>query len=122
MRYNIQGTGVAITPENRAYVEKKLGSLDKFVKDLGAARVDVELKFKPLWDGQKYYAEFMLHEPGLPGPLRAEARGEGMHEAIDIASAELFRGLTQAKKKRLQIFRRSAVKVKEYLRGWRDKF
>lgn len=122
MHYNIKGTGVSISPENRAYVEKKLASLDKFVGDLEAARTDVELKFMPLWDGKKYCAEFMLYEPGLPGPLRAEARGDALHEAIDIASAELFRNLTQTKKKKLQIFRRSAVKVKEYLRGWRDKF
>lgn len=122
MRYNIKGTDVQITAENRAYVEKKLSSLDKFVGDLQAARMDVELKFKALWDGQKYYAEFMFYEPGLPKPLRAEARGNALHEAIDIAAAELFRELTQTKKKKLQIFRRSAVKVKEYLRGWRDKF
>ena len=122
MRYNIKGTGVPVTPENRSYVEKKLSSLDKFVGDLAAARMDVELKYMPLWDGKKYSAEFMFYEPGLPKPLRAEARGDALHEAIDIASAELFRNLTQTKKKKLQVFRRSAVKVKEYLRGWRDKF
>lgn len=122
MRYNIKGTGVSVTPENRSYVEKKLGGLDKFVGNLEAARADVELKFKPLWDGKKYYVEFMFYEPGLPKPLRAEARGDALYEAIDLASAELFRNLTQTKKKKIDVFRRSAVKVKEYLRGWRDKF
>lgn len=122
MRYNIKGTNLAVTLENRAYVEKKLGSLDKFVGDLDAARVDVELKFEPLWDGQRYYAELMFYEPGLSEPLRAEARGDALHEAIDLVAGELFRELTKTKRKRLDVFRRSAVKVKEYLRGWRDKF
>ena len=122
MRYNIKGTGIEVTTENRAYVEKKLASLDKFVGDLSAARADVELKFKPLWDGHKYSAEFMYHEPGIPASLRAEARGTTLYEAIDLASAELFRELTKTKRKKIDVFRRSAVKVKEYLRGWRDKF
>ena len=122
MRYNIKGTDIQITPENRAYVEKRLASLDKFVGNLEASRTDVELKFEALRDGQRYYAELMLHEPGLPKVLRAEARGDALYEAIDIAAAELFRNLTQTKRKRLNVFRRSAVKAKEYLRGWRDRF
>lgn len=122
MRYNIKGTNLEVTPENRAYVEKRLASLDKFVGNLEAARADIELKFKPLWDGRRYYVEFMFYEPGLPERLRIEARGDILYEAIDLAAAELFREMTKTKRKRLDIFRRSAVKVKEYLRGWRDKF
>jgi ribosomal subunit interface protein len=121
MQYNLKGTDVSITPENRAYLEKKLASLDKFVSDLGAARVDIELQFKPLWDGRRFVAEFMLHEPGS-GTLRAEARGDALHEAIDLACAELFREMTQSKRKKQDVFRRSALKVKEYLRGLRDRF
>lgn len=122
MQYNLKGTDVEITPEVRAYVEKKLASLDKFVGDLSAARADVELKYKALWDGRRYTAEFMYHEPGLVKPLRAEARGDALHEAIDLASAELFREMTQNKKKRTDLLRHSALRVKEYLRGWRDRF
>jgi ribosomal subunit interface protein len=119
MNYNLKGTGISITEENRSYVEKKLNALDKLVGH--SARAEVELKFKPLWDGKRYYAEFMLHDPGHVGFLRAAERGDTLHEAIDLTLAELFSELTRAKRKKLNVFRRSAVKVKEYLRGLRGR-
>lgn len=118
MHYNIKGTGVDITDEIRAYVEKRLNTLDKYTND--AARVDLELEFLK-GEAKMYRTEMMLHVPGLP-PLRAEATGSVLHESVDIAVGEMTRELSQGKKKRLHIFRRSAVRVKEVLRGWRDKF
>ena len=118
MNYAIKGTGVNITDELRGYVEKRLQSLDKFAhKD---SRMEVELGHEALHDGPQYRAEFMHIQPG-EDLSRAEARGTTLHEAIDLAAAELFRQMSGRKRKRLQVFRRTAVKVKEYLRGWRDK-
>ena len=90
------------------------------MSDKEAARADVELELSPLADGPRYRAEFTIHDPGQKS-LRAEAKGEALHEAIDLAAGELFAELTRSKKKRLHVFRHSAVKVKEYLRGWRNK-
>ena len=109
-----------ITDEIRTYVEKKLASLDKFISDLDAARADVEVEFMR-GEAQMYRAEFMIHDPVLKEIMRAEARGASLHEAIDIAVAEVFEELTRTKKKKIDLFRRSAVRVKEYLRGWRRK-
>lgn len=120
MNYNVKGTGIDITPEVRAYLDKRLAHLDKFSADLSTARADVELEFEVSQE-KRYRAELMFREPGLPAPLRAEARGEALHEAIDLAAAELFREMTREKKKRLHIWRRGAARVKEYLRGWRDR-
>lgn len=106
-----------ISDEARAYVEKRLSHLDKWAHK--ASRCDVELAYQELYHGPHYRAEFMYHEPGAD-TRRAEARGNTLHEAVDIAVAELTRQLSQGKKKRLQVLRRTAVKVKEYLRGWRD--
>ena len=115
MQYNIKGTGVQITPELRDYLEKRLRSLDKFAN--ADARVDIELGYQASQE-KMYRAEFMFYEPGLHAPLRAQGRGGALHEAIDLAEAELFRELTRVKKKRLHLLRRSAARVKEYLRGW----
>ena len=65
----------------------------------------------------QYRAEFTLSCGGEV--YRAERWGSAMHEAIDVASAELAEELSRSKKKKLNVFRRSAVRVKEYLRGWR---
>lgn len=119
MLYNIKGTEVDVSNELRSYVERKLASLDKFVSNKDIVRVDIELEYKESEERQ-YRAEFMLHDPELSGAVRAEAAGFKLHEAIDITVAEMFQELTRSKKKRLQVLRRTAVKVKEYLRGWRS--
>ena len=118
MNYNIKGTAVSITDELRSYLEKKLGSLDKFVHDKEAARTDIELEFSAGAAGPKYRAEFMLHDPKLPNVLRAEANGTTLHEAIDLTIAELSREMMHTNKKRLHMLRRHAAKVKDFVRGW----
>jgi putative sigma-54 modulation protein len=117
MNYNIKGTSVDITDELRTYLEKKLSVLDKFLADDAGARVDAELGYLAS-EAKQYRAELMLHDKVQ---LRAEATGATLHEAMDIAVGELVQELTRAKKKRRSVFRHSAVKVKEYLRGWRSK-
>ena len=120
MNYNIKSTELSITDEIRGYVEKRLSTLDKFLSNVDASRADVELEFLHS-EAKQYRAGFMVRDPGLPESLRASAKGSTLHEAIDIAVGELFQELTRGKKKRLHLLRRSGQKVKEYLRGWRDK-
>ena len=64
----------------------------------------------------------MLHDVARGAVLRAEAQGDTMYEAIDIAVAELMRELKQGKEKRQDVWRRGAARAKEYIRGWREKF
>lgn len=117
VNYAIKGTDLAITPEIRSYVEKRLGGMDKFAS--GVSRVDVEVAYEALYDGPKYRAECMYHEPG-EDLIRTETRGSTLHEAIDTATGELSRAVGARKKKNLRVVRRAAVRVKEYLRGWRN--
>lgn len=119
MNYNIKGTGMDISDEMRGYVEKKLTAIDKLVQDDTSAHMDVELVYLTSKESKKYRAEFTF---ALDGSIhRAEAFGDALHEAVDIAAGELVRELAQYKKKRQHIFRRGAVKVKEYIRGFRSK-
>jgi ribosomal subunit interface protein len=117
MNYNIKGTGLSVTQELRDYVEKKLAQEEKFLGRDSTAHLDIELQFAEGERGKKYRAEFTL---GAHGELyRAQARGDSMHEAIDIAINDLTRSLTQAKKKRIRVLRHSAARVKDFLRGFR---
>jgi putative sigma-54 modulation protein len=118
MNYNIKGTHIDISDELRTYVERKLGAAEKFVGGDTTAHVDVELAY--LEDGRsgKYKAEFTLSVGAQV--YRAEAWGTAMHEAIDLAAGELASELSRDKKKKLNILRRTSVRVKEYLRGWRS--
>ena len=119
MNYNIKGTGLEITDEIRSYVEKCLSNPEKFLKKDTGARADVECEYTETGHGPKYRAEFNLTVSH--GVHRAEARGETLHEALDIASAELTKEVRQQKKRRLDSFRKGAAKAKDYLRGFRDK-
>ncbi len=121
MNYNLKGTNLSITPEIREYLEKKLASLDKVVDERDAARADVELEYMQ-GEEKTYRAEVMLGEPHMRLSLRAEARGVALHEAIDLAVGDILGELTRAKKKRRHMLRRGAGKVKDILRGFRDRF
>ena len=117
MHYNIKGTDLDITAELRAYLERQLLHADKLAGD--NAYADVELQYLAEGRSGKYRAEFTASVEGAV--YRAEAWGASMHEAIDLASAELVAELRKNKQKRLRVLRHTAVKVKEYLRGWRNK-
>ncbi len=117
MNYNIKGTGLEITPELREYVETRLEHAQKFLGEDSTALAQVELEHSPARDGGKYRAEFTVSASGEV--FRSEEWASGMHEAIDLALGDLARELRRNKKKRLHNVRHAAVRVKEYLRGWR---
>ncbi|MDO8548293.1 MAG: ribosome-associated translation inhibitor RaiA [bacterium] len=120
MNYNLKGTGIDITDELRGYVEKKLElHTDKFLSNDTTAHADVELEYQELRHGEHYRAEFTLEASGIL--YRAESWGVTLHEAVDLALAELQKELRRNKKMKLKMFRHTAVKVKEFLRGWRNK-
>ncbi len=120
MNYNIKGTDLAITGELRGYVEKRLLQADKFLRGDASAHGDVELQYSSMRDGGKYRAEFTVSATG--NLYRKDAWGETMHEAIDLAIAGLVKELRQHKQKQLHIVRRSAARVKDVLRGLRERF
>jgi putative sigma-54 modulation protein len=117
MNYNIKGTEVTITDELRSYVESRLAQTDKFLGDDSTAHCDVELAYEAVRDGHKYRAEFTVSSRGEV--YRASEWGSALHEAIDLAMAELMQELRRNKEKRLDIVRRGAAKAKNMLRFWR---
>ncbi len=120
INYNIKGTGLSVTDELRAYVEKKLGGAEKFLVGDSTAHTDVELEHSPLRDGGKYRAEFTLSSGGTV--YRAEEWGSTMHEAIDLAAERLTGELRKNKKKHLVLVRRGGAVIKDVIRGLRDRF
>lgn len=116
LNYNIKGTGLEVSDELRGYVEKKLSTAEKFLHH-APVHVDVELEHDSLRAGERNRAEFTVAAGG--DTYRAEAWGETMHAAVDLAMGELVVELGRNKKKRIDIVRRSAHRFKEYLRGLR---
>jgi putative sigma-54 modulation protein len=121
MNYNIAGTDVHITDEIRDYVEKRLAHLDKLVDNPEAARTDVHVHYRKS-EEKMFTIELLLHAPGTSNALHAKATTGTLYEAVDVATAELTRELKNTKKKRLHMLRHTGARVKEYIRGWREKF
>lgn len=118
MNYNLKGTEVPVTDELRTYVERQLGHADKFLAGDPTAHADVELAYLAEGRSGKYRAEFTVSAAGQV--YRAERWGSTMHEALDLAGGDLASELSRDKKKKQSMFRRTSLRVKEYLRGWRS--
>jgi len=118
LNYNIKGTGLDLTDELRGYAEKKLAPAEKFLPE--SVHADIELEYHKGRHGDPYRAEFTLEADGVVH--RVERWAESLHGAIDLATAEIVQELSRNKKKRIHVLRRSAHRVKEYLRGWRSGF
>lgn len=120
MNYNIKGSGLPVTDELRTYVEKKLGQADKFLGGDSTAHADVEFEHSQVRDGGKYRAEFTVSASAQV--YRAEEWGTTLHEAIDVAAAELVKELRRDKKRHIALVRRGGAIIKGVLRGLRDRF
>lgn len=101
MRLEIQTTDLDLTPSLRTYIEKKIGGLSRFIKNLPQdsilAEVEVGRSTRHHRHGQVYHAEVNLK---LPGKLiRAAYDDEDLHQAIDKVKEKLKREIEKYKKK-----------------------
>jgi len=86
MKINIYKKQVELMPEAEQYIEKKVSSLDKFLKRFEGkgeimAEVEVSRTTEHHMHGQIYYAEITMHLPNKT--LRAEHNDENVEKAID---------------------------------------
>ncbi len=105
--------------EIRSYIEKRLAHAEKFLQDDPTAHVDVEVQYLPEGRSGKFRTEFTVEARGEV--YRVERWGAVLHESVDLAIGELQAELSRSKKKQLHLVRKSAARLKDYLRGWRSK-
>lgn len=118
--YNVKGTGLSVSDEIRTYIEKQLAHLDKFIGDDPTAHADVELQHQITEDRPRFRTELTL---SCGSKLyRAEAFGDTLREAIDLAQAQVRSELGRTKEKRLNMVRRGALRFKDFVRGFRSRF
>ncbi len=92
MQINIKGTGLDLTPAIEEYIERKFGSLGKFLKRFetqGEVRMEVEVArtTRHHRKGDVFYAEVNLHLPRKV--IRAEHSDSDIRTAIDIIKDKL---------------------------------
>ncbi len=92
MQINIKGTGLDLTPAIEEHIERKFGSLDKFLKRFetqGEVRMEVEIArtTRHHRKGDVFYAEVNLHLPKKI--IRAEHSDSDIRTAIDAVKDKL---------------------------------
>ena len=105
MKLHLKSTNLEITPSLQNYFEKKIGSLERFLKQWskeGVVEVWAELArtTKHHRSGEVFRAEADIRLPGKI--LRAEAKAEDIRLTIDLVRGKLFGEIKKYKTKRLK--------------------
>lgn len=119
---NIKATNIELSDQIKSYVDSRINSLGKFIdateEDEALFEVEVGKTTTNQQTGKIFRTEINLTVHGQF--YRAESTEKDIHTATDSASAEIERQIRRGKKKRIDLFRRGALKIKKILR-WRSK-
>ncbi len=91
MQINIKGTKLTLTPSLRTYIERKLGTLTRFLKQLETAGVEMKVEIARTTRHHRHGEVFMA-EVNLPLPgrtLRAAEYSADARMAVDAVREKL---------------------------------
>lgn len=116
MRVQIKATNIALTDSVRDYVDKRLGSLEKFFVDNPDTLVNVEVGKESLHHkaGAVYMAEVHIILAGEE--YYAKSEGEDLNSAIDDVKDEITHELVSKRKKARVLLRKGGAKIKNILK------
>jgi len=114
---HIKALDMELTDAISKYIKEKLSHLDKFI-DPNDEDVECDVRVsqttKHHVSGNIFKAELTLHTSGKNYGARAE--NENLYAAIDDLKDQVQRKMTTHKDKKLSLFKRGAIKIKEMLR------
>lgn len=113
----VKATGLELTPAIKGYIEEKISQLERLV-DTSTGGVRAEVEVGKTTDhhrhGDVFRAEINLHVNG--GAYRAAATTGDLYAALDEMKDEVARQIVSQKDKKQTLLRRSARKIKNFLR------
>jgi ribosomal subunit interface protein len=117
MKIQTKATQITLTPDVENYLQKKLAAVEKYVQGREEALVAAELgrMSEHHKSGNVFRAELTLYIKH--GTFRAVAEAADLYAAIDEAKDELVKELKSHRSKRRDIVRKSALKLKNLLKG-----
>lgn len=121
MNKNIKATNIELTPAISDYVEKKFNAFDKFVPagdTSGMCQVEVGKTTKHHKSGDYYKAEVNLRLSGKN--FYAVSEKDDLYAAIDEVKDEIIYQITSSKDKSTTLMKKSALKIKNVLKGLSD--
>ena len=114
MNINIKATNIELSPDIRAYLDKRLSSVADFVDKRAPASVcDVEVgkTTRGQRHGDIFRAEINIEMDGVF--FRATTEEESLNAAIDKVKDEILRELRRHKRKEVHLLRRGGARLKE---------
>lgn len=118
MNINLKTTNFELTSIIREYAEKKVNSLEKFIKTTDEsvqAWVEVGKTTNHHNKGDVYRAEIQIRVPHYGKGIRAEATNETLNEAIDEAHDKIKLELEKVKDRKISLIRKGARKIKSWV-------
>lgn len=116
MNINIKATNIELTDTISNYINKRLSSLEKFIKDEDIfIYAEVGKTTNHHKQGDVFRAEFNIDFSGIK--FYAFSEKEDIYEAIDIAKSEIIRKITDSKERKQTLFRRGATSIKKMIKG-----
>lgn len=117
MKTNIKATNMELTSSISSYIDKRLASIKKFVKDEEEmkALIEVGKTTNHHKQGDVFRAEFNIEISGSAFYTFSEK--EDLYTAIDDAKEEIIRQITNSKNRKKTLFKRGASSVKKMLKG-----
>lgn len=116
MQIKIRAKNLKLNPHLEAYIEEKIGSLDRFLPGIMLARVEVAAS-RHHRKGNVFYAEIMLEVKGNNFYTKEEA--QDLYAAIDICREEIAREIRKFKTKMRDKRRGEERRWKRWVKVWR---
>lgn len=115
MNIQIKTTGLEMSQSIQSYIDKKIGSLSKFLEESAIIHIEVAKTSDHHKHGDIFRAEFRTHSHGKDFYVSKET--SDLYAAIDILKDEVHRVLSTSKEKKISFVRKGGAKVKAMLKG-----
>lgn len=121
MKINTKATNISLTPSISEYINKKVEMLTKFFRETEEVLVNVEVGkiSRHHKSGDVFRAEIQIKKDGEN--YYATAETSDLYAAIDEVKDNIAHELSSNKRKSLHLLRRGGAKIKNLLRGWRNR-
>ncbi len=120
MKINLKATGISLTPSISEYAEKKLKMLEKFLTDVDAVLINMEVgkTTKHHKSGDFFRAEVHLIVGGED--YYAVSETDNLYASIDAVKDDIVHELTSKRKKTMRMLRKGGAKIKDIIKGIGD--
>ena len=118
MNIKIRSKNFELTPAIENYIDRKIGSLERFFTGVEGSLVEVEIgkSTEHHKSGDIFRAEVNMKIPGRD-QVFAVAEESDLYAAIDVVKDETEREILTNKNKKIALFRRGAAKIKNLIRS-----